>query len=335
MKNQINMANGLLKPLTKETVELIAQWEYETPCNGCSFKDRFGRILLRVSARNKKAIRAYKKAGFRYAETIQDEIAFSDDMEDFRVMALPSPITVREAASETDAAVFWERLHACYKRDIFSDSDIDELEYFLGSEYHDHCASELGERTRALYAELNYGSNARRRHFWETASFMESGADEWDEPLMILPPEENAPITIEILSDPEDRQLKKLENGFLKEIGETPSTEEKQEKLAQAIRDGKITFFMAKRGYRAVGMCSIAKCFSTFACADTGIFDDFYIEPAFRRKGVARMLAQAAQQWAKDNGIASLTVTCAPCDEKMYQPLGFDTHLGRTFAYLC
>ena len=91
---------------------------------------------------------------------------------------------------------------------------------------------------------------------------------------------------------------------------------------------------MAKRGYRAVGMCSVAKCFSTFACTDTGVFDDFYIEPVFRKKGVARKLAQAAQDWCKENGLASLTVTCAPCDEGMYQALGFDIRLGSTFAII-
>ena len=106
------------------------------------------------------------------------------------------------------------------------------------------------------------------------------------------------------------------------------------EGVAQAIRDGKITFFVARRGYRAVGMCSISRCFSTFACTDVGIFDDFYIEPVFRKKGAARLLAQAAQEWSKENALASLTVTCAPCDEGMYQALGFDTHLGNTFAYL-
>ncbi len=186
----------------------------------------------------------------------------------------------------------------------------------------------------ALYAELNHGSNERRRHFWESVGFIENGADEWGEPLMILPPAESIQITVEVLTDPEDWQLKKLENGFLREIGEPSATEEKQAQLAQAIRDGKITFFVAKRGYRAVGMCSVAKCFSTFACTDTGVFDDFYIEPVFRKKGIARMLAQAAQDWCKEKALASLTVTCAPCDEGMYQALGFDTQLGSTFAHI-
>ena len=51
-------------------------------------KGHTGRILLRVSARNKRAIKAYQKAGFQYVETIQDEIAFSDNMEDFLIMEL-------------------------------------------------------------------------------------------------------------------------------------------------------------------------------------------------------------------------------------------------------
>ena len=47
-------------------------------------------------------------------------------------------ITIREAVTENDVAAFWERLHAYHKRDIFSDSDKEELEYFLGLEYHEH-----------------------------------------------------------------------------------------------------------------------------------------------------------------------------------------------------
>lgn len=360
----------------------------------CRVKGHNGRVLLRVSARNRRAIKAYQKAGFRYIETIQDEIAYSDHIEDFWVMALSSPIGIREATTETDVATFWKQLRIYFKRDIFPDPEDENREYFLSdTEYRAHmqkihdrpqdrcyylffhrdgqdigfampvifttedgkcfimeyciypefrgngtgkaCARVLLDWARdngALYAELNYGSNERRRHFWETVGFVENGADEWGEPLMLLSPAGDTPITIEVLSDPEDWQLKKLENGFLKEIGEEPATEEKQNRLSQAIRDGKITFFMAKRGYRAIGMCSVAKCFSTFACSDTGVFDDFYIEPVFRKKGVARKLAQAAQEWCKESSIASLTVCCAPCDEGMYQALGFHNRLGATYA---
>lgn len=186
----------------------------------------------------------------------------------------------------------------------------------------------------AFYAELNYSGDPRREHFWESIGFVKNGADEWGDPLMILPPEETVPFSVEILSNPEDWQLKKLENGFLEEIGENPFTEEQQDELARAIRDGKITFFLAKRGYRAVGICSVARYFSTFGCSESAVFEDFYIEPVFRKKGIAKKLLKAVQEWCTENGIKSLTVCCSPCDEEMYQGLGFDIPIGRTYSHI-
>ncbi|WP_294551419.1 GNAT family N-acetyltransferase [uncultured Pseudoflavonifractor sp.] len=184
----------------------------------------------------------------------------------------------------------------------------------------------------AAYVELNCDTPQRQR-FWGRLGFRKNGADEWGMPLMLLPPEEELPIHIERLTGGGDWQLKKLENGFLREIGEDVLTEEKKRRLEQAVSDGRITYFLAKRGYRAVGMCSVTAAFSTFACGNVGIFEDFYIEPVFRGKGIARMLAEAAQKWCRENGVASLSVTCAPCDEQMYQALGFHIPLGRTYAY--
>ena len=162
--------------------------------------------------------------------------------------------------------------------------------------------------------------------------FVENGVDEWGEPLMLLPPAETVPFTVEILKDPVDWQLLKLENGFKREIGEESLTKIQQKQLQQAVRVGRITFFFAKRGYRAVGMCSVAAYYSTFSCSNVGVFEDFYIEPAFRNRGTARKLAEAAQSWCRENDIASLTVCCAACDEAMYQALGFNTSLGTIFA---
>ena len=308
---------------------------------------------------------------------------------------MENQITVREAVTENDAALFWEQLHFYYKRDIFPDPEDEEREYFLSDEYRttmqkihhrpqDRChylffhrngqdigfvlpviyTSEDGKcfvmeycvypeyrgngtgkecarvlldwakGNGALYAELNYGSDGRRRRFWKSAGFIENGVDEWGEPLMILPPRDEIPFNVEILSDPTDWQLLKLENGFKKDIGEEALSEEKQKQLQKAVKEGRITFFVARRGYRAVGMCSVARCYSTFSCSDTGVYEDFYIEPAFRGRGIARKLAQAAQTWCRDKGISSLTVCCAPCDEKMYQALGFDICLGTTFAHI-
>lgn len=307
---------------------------------------------------------------------------------------MKNQINIREAVTKEAIEVFWEQLHRYFKRDIFSDSDDEDLNYFLGSEYQTHmmtvherpenpcyflffqkngqdigfampviftsedgkcfimeyciypefrgegtgrkCADVLLKWARtkgSLYAELNYGNNKRREHFWHSVGFIKNGMDQWGEPLMILPPNDDVPITAEVLTDPEDWQLKKLENGFLNEIGEALADDVKFSHLAQAIRDKKITFLMAKRGYRAVGMCSVVKYFSASTCSEIGIFDDFYIEPAFRKKGIARRLVRAAQETGKKIGFDSLSVTCSPCDEEMYKALGFNTSLGMTLLH--
>lgn len=146
--------------------------------------------------------------------------------------------------------------------------------------------------------------------------------------------QEHNQVMVEILKIPQDHRLWELENSYLSEIDEEEMSEQNWKRLVQAIRDERIVFFMARCGERAVGMCSVSKCFSTFSCADTGVFEDFFIEPAFRGKGVARRLAEAAQNWCCKNGMASLTVCCAPCDEAMYKALGFDVRLGSTYACL-
>ena len=46
MENQINMANGSLEPLTKETVKQILQWEYKAPYDAYSFKGHQDEYLL-------------------------------------------------------------------------------------------------------------------------------------------------------------------------------------------------------------------------------------------------------------------------------------------------
>ena len=173
----------------------------------------------------------------------------------------------------------------------------------------------------AGYAELNCTTPPRQR-FWGRLGFVANGADEWGVPLMLLPPREHRPITVERLTDPTDWQLGKLENGYRQDIGEEPLTEEQQERLTQAVREGRITFLVARRDGRAVGMCSVAEIFSTFACGPVGQLEDFYVEPVFRRRGVARQLVQAAQALCWERSIASLTVCCAPCDEAMHRHWG-------------
>ena len=196
------------------------------------------------------------------------------------------------------------------------------------------CARALLDWARqrgAAYFELNAEGEPRQR-FWASLGFLPIGTDEWGKPCMLLPPEEALPFTVERLADPDSWQLCKLENSFLAEIREEPLTEEKKERLSAAVRDGKIAFFLAMRGTRAIGMCSVSPCFSTFACGEIGVFDDFYVEPPFRRQGAARLLVWAAREWCREQGMASLTVGCSTGDVGMYRSLGFELELGTMLA---
>ena len=94
------------------------------------------------------------------------------------------------------------------------------------------------------------------------------------------------------------------------------------------MEQGHIRFLLAYRGCRAVGMCSVAENFSTFCCGPVAVLEDLYVEPVFRRQGIARQLTRSAQTLCRERGVGSLTVCCAPCDEAMYQALGFNVPLG-------
>ncbi len=185
----------------------------------------------------------------------------------------------------------------------------------------------------AKYAELNFGTEQRER-FWRRSGFVRNGCDEWGEKLMLLPPEEELPFEVKKLTEPADWQLKKLLQAYLAEAGEEAASEEALERLERAVAEGKISFLLAYRGTRAVGMCSVTEHFSTFTCGNVAVFEDFFIEPVFRKKGIARKLAAAAQEFCRERGIASLTVNCAPCDEGMYRALGFEVSLGVGLALI-
>lgn len=203
---------------------------------------------------------------------------------------------------------------------------------FRGNGTGHACAGALlswGRANGGKFAELNADAENRRR-FWARLGFVPNGCDKWGEPLMLLPPQETVPFTVGRVTDPE--ALAGLEAGFLAEIGEPPMDEEKSARLHSAIHAGEIAFFAAKRLNRLIGMCSVSSCFSTFACKRLGVFDDFFVEPAFRHQGAARLLVQAAQSFCRAQGYAGLTVGCAGCDAPMYRALGFETTLGVMLA---
>ena len=114
------------------------------------------------------------------------------------------------------------------------------------------------------------------------------------------------------------------------EIGEETPGRPERDRLLTAVFNGQIMFFGAFDGTELIGCCSVTVGFSTFNYGPSGVFEDFYICPAYRHKGIARELVRMA---CRESGVGSMSVGCADCDVSMYRSLGFCIPLGNLLAF--
>lgn len=132
------------------------------------------------------------------------------------------------------------------------------------------------------------------------------------------------------ITETETGTLWEIHRAYKAEIGEEAPGESDRERLEAAIREDRIRFYGAWDGDVLAGCCSVTVGFSTFSYAASGVFEDFYIRPDCRHKGIARELVRLART---ESGIGSLTVGCADCDVEMYRALGFTVRLGNLLAF--
>lgn len=125
-------------------------------------------------------------------------------------------------------------------------------------------------------------------------------------------------------------QLERLQIAYKAEIGEETPTEKELANLKQAIEQGIIHFYGCVCDGELVACCSVCFTYSTFNYEKAGVFEDFYIKPEYRHRGIARKMVAYAYE---KSGVASMTVGCADCDLEMYQALGFGIPLGNMLAY--
>ena len=125
-------------------------------------------------------------------------------------------------------------------------------------------------------------------------------------------------------------QLWELQKAYKAEIHEDPPADEDYGRLRRAVEKEQILFYGAWDGDRLTACCSVTAGFSTFNYQRSGVFEDFYILPEYRHRGIARALVQYAYQ---ESGVRSLTVGCADCDMEMYRALGFSVPLGNLLAF--
>ena len=128
-------------------------------------------------------------------------------------------------------------------------------------------------------------------------------------------------------------KLKVLVRDYKSSIGENTPTDEELDKLKLAVKDNLIRFYVAKQDNDLAAMCSVCELYSTFNFSKSGIFEDFYVSPDFRKRGLARQLTNFVFSQCKLQGIKSLWVGCADVDLEMYKSLGFEIPLGNLLTW--
>lgn len=137
-------------------------------------------------------------------------------------------------------------------------------------------------------------------------------------------------MEIRRIGAPQIDGLWELQKLYKAEIGEAPPEDHAKDRLRETIEADRIRFYGAWEGEDLAGCCSVAVSFSTFNYLPCGAFEDFYIRPEYRHRGIARQLVRFAY---RESGVATLTVGCADCDVPMYRSLGFAVSLGNLLAF--
>ena len=244
-------------------------------------------------------------------------------------------IEVYECLSGEDRERFWLKLREYFRRDIFPG---EESCYHCSDEYKNNIENlrrrrfdparylffRRGGEEIGLALTVVYASEDGKQFILEFCVYPEQRAR--GEPLMLLPPQEDAPMTVGLANGIEEFWA--LELSFFAAVGETPPDSMGRSRMIGAMSAGRVAFITVKRLNRPIGLCSVSRCFSSFTCWDMGVLDDFYIEPAFRGKGAARLLVEKAAEYCRKQGMQSLAVTCSDVDLELYRALGFTTRLG-------
>ena len=126
------------------------------------------------------------------------------------------------------------------------------------------------------------------------------------------------------------QELRELQKAYKVEIGECVPTLAELENLRMAIKNEQIHFYGCVCDGLLVACCSICVTYSTFNYGSAGVFEDFFIQPEYRHRGIARKLVAYAYE---KSGVEALTVGCADCDMKMYEAIGFRIPLGNMLAF--
>ncbi len=131
--------------------------------------------------------------------------------------------------------------------------------------------------------------------------------------------EEHSIHIIEVTDDAETRVLANLYDEYRAFYGPTPGVENTYDFLREHSIAHELVVFMAfDTQHSPLGFVQLYPSF--YRMARFWLLNDLYIRPAFRRRGVARMLVQCAEQYARETSSAGLAL-CTAIDNRAAQEL--------------
>jgi GNAT superfamily N-acetyltransferase len=91
------------------------------------------------------------------------------------------------------------------------------------------------------------------------------------------------------------------------------------------IERGHARWFVAEQGGRIIGTClaTLSSGRSNILKDVTAMLAGIYVEPAYRGRGIARRLTEAAIAWCKERGCVRVRLHASAAGRHLYESLGF------------
>ena len=114
--------------------------------------------------------------------------------------------------------------------------------------------------------------------------------------------------------------------GYRAHYGQAADRDRSQAWLTEAITTGPMRAFIARVDGEAAGICLIAICPASLALGEFWMVRDVYVDPRWRRRGVARALLDAIRGAAEERGASRLTLQTEDDNDaavRLYEGYGF------------
>ncbi|MEM7727077.1 MAG: GNAT family N-acetyltransferase [Cyanobacteria bacterium P01_A01_bin.45] len=131
-------------------------------------------------------------------------------------------------------------------------------------------------------------------------------------------------------------EVVRLFDGYRVFYNQSSDIEAAREFLQERFQKGDSAIFVAKENGHSVGFTQLYPSFSSVSMKRVWILNDLFIEEAYRKQGVAKLLMKTAEDFARDTGAVRITLGTQIDNiaaQALYESLGYSKN-GDFYHYL-